>query len=409
MKLRSGVVSVGLVVACLAVAGSATAASPGVGTSVIGGQPVSTSQFPFMARIVAREGFIVSLCSGTVASANMVLTAAHCLLDESGAAFHPPASFEVLTGTGSLAVPGVVSRAERVVIDPNYVSSGSFGGWHDAGLIQLTAPIAAPPVKLATSQIWGPGTGGYIVGWGVTEPNGSPPSELQAGETVVQSTAYCQSEIGVRFHPLAELCTLDYPSYESATCNGDSGGPLLKVSNQELVQIGITSFGPEGCPTTAPRVDTRVDVVSAWVQREIAAHPPTPASPPAPPPPTRTTPVTRTSPAAAPPAPELPEVTVAQAKHNTFNVLRTDRKLASRFRVHSAYKVSCRSTSRTSASCAVSWYSRPNDYWGGVTIFEELEGTTAVWNYRYTIRAVNDYCYWQSGHRRRCPVRFIRG
>jgi hypothetical protein len=349
-----------------------------------------------MARIVAREGNTIYTCSGTVVSVNMILTAAHCLLNESETAFLRPEGFEVLTGSGSLAVPGTVSTAQRLVIDPNYISSGSFGGWHDAGLIQLTSPITAPAVKLATSQVWSAGTLGYSAGWGLTEPEPSDlPQEMQVGETVVQSTTYCQNEIGALFHPVAELCTLDYPSYESATCDGDSGGPLLMVENHELVQIGITSFGvEEGCPTDSPRVDTRVDVEAAWVHREIAAHPP-PAAPKAP--------------APSPPAsPELPLLTTAAAKHDTFNVLRTDGRLRSRFRPHTGYRVSCRRLSKTSVQCGVSWYRSPNDYYGSVTIYYAFEGSKVVWGTRFTIHWVNDYCYFYSGHRGSCRVNTAR-
>jgi secreted trypsin-like serine protease len=386
--------STAVVLACVLSAGPASA-NTRPRTSVIGGQPASIASYPFMARITASEADTGFMCSGTVVSPNMVLTAAHCLLNESETAFLPLSSFRVMTGSASLAASGPVSTAERLVIDSGYVSSGSFASWHDAGLIQLTAPISAPAVKLATSQIWEPGTLGYIVGWGVTEPEQSElPEQMQVGETVVQSTSYCQSAIGTHFHPVAELCTLDYPSYESATCNGDSGGPLLMVNGPELVQIGITSFGPKGCPTDSPRVDTRVDVEAAWVQHEIASHPPREApKPPAPP---------------APP-PKLPLLTTSEAKHDTFNVLRTDARLRSRFRIHAGYRVSCRRLSKTSVKCNVNWYQRPNDYWGSVTIFLTWAGSEPVWGYRYTIRGVNDWCYWYSGHRARCPIQTIRG
>lgn len=392
-------VVVALLVAAAAPAEQASG-SAGAQTHVIGGKSASVAEFPFMARVLDTEGSSSSLCSGTVVAPNMVLTAAHCLLNEAETAFRAPEGFRVKTGTSSLASPGVVSTVQRIAIDPEYVSSGSYGGWHDAGLIQLSAPIAAPPAQLATSQIWGPGTRGYVVGWGLTESEGNPPAEMQVGETVVQSTTYCQSAIGPQFHPLAELCTLDYPSYESATCNGDSGGPLLMVRSKELVEIGITSFGiEEGCPTDSPRVDTRIDVEAGWVQREIAAHPP-----PEPPKAGASAPAAPT----ALPTPELPTLTISAAKRDTLDVLRTERKIRPRFRAHSQYRASCRSVTKVSVRCAVGWYRRPDDYWGTVTIFLGWEGTEPVWDYRYTIRSVNDWCYWYSGHRPRCPIGTIR-
>jgi hypothetical protein len=309
-------------------------------------------------------------------------------------------------------VPGTVSGAERLIVDPAYQTVGSLAGWHDAGLIVLSTPVAAPAVSLATAQIWGPGTPAYAVGWGRTG-SGELPGEMQAGETVVQSTGYCQGEIGPAFHPAAQLCSVDYPSYATGTCNGDSGGPMLMVGGSELVQIGITSMGPEGCQTDLPRIDTRVDVESAWVAREIAAHPPagtTPVTPPssAPVPKTATPASAPTAPAPAPTA-KLPRLTTAAALRNTFSAVRTDRRVGARFRVHSGYHAECHSTSTTTAACNVRWFSGPDDYWGSVSIFEEWKGTTPVWNYRYSIRSVDDWCYWHSGHRARCRISTYRG
>ncbi|HSC21390.1 MAG TPA: serine protease [Solirubrobacterales bacterium] len=367
---------------------------------MIGGESASIAKFPFMARVFDREGTSSSLCSGTVVSPNMVLTAAHCLLNEAETAFRAPEGFRVATGSSSVTSSGVVSSAQRLVIDPNYVASGPWAHWHDAGLIQLSSPIAAPTVHLATTQIWEPGTQGFVVGWGLTEAEGSPAIDMQLGETVVQSTAYCQSAVGLQFHPLAELCTLDYPSYESATCHGDSGGPLLMVPGNEFVQIGITSFGiEEGCPTDSPRVDTRIDGEAGWIQREIAAHPP-----PEPPTPSPSVPEAPN----ASPTPDLARLTISLAKRETLNVLRTDRSARLRFRTHSQYRISCRSVAAVSVRCGVNWYRRPNDYWGTVTIFLTREGKESVWDYRYTIHSVNDWCYWYSGHRPRCPIGTIR-
>ena len=417
MRRLAGMLVGTIVVASLVWSGAASARTPV--TSVVGGTPASITRFPFMARIRATEGGYEYTCSGTVVAPNMILTAAHCLLNESKTAFLNPSGFEVLTGTDDFYVPGVVSTAERLVIDPSYQPTGPLAGWHDAGLIQLTAPIAAPAVTLETSEAWGAGTPGYIVGWGLTE-EGMLPSEMQAGETVVQSPSYCQGAVGPEFHPLAELCSIDYPSYESATCNGDSGGPLLMVSNHELVEIGITSFGiEEGCPTDSPRVDTRVDVESAWVEREIAAHPPepVPAPPPEPAPvPTPAPPAPQPSapspsssgspsvpaPTQPPASPEPPRLTATMARHDVFRVLRTDRHLAWHFRAHRRYRSSCRVTHAAHAQCNAGWLVGALRYWGIVTISEAWEGSTPVWGYHYWIHRSNRRCRARLSHRRRC-------
>lgn len=373
---------VGVVILLLAALGAnpASASANGAHASVVGGTPAPISQFPFMARIVTHEPGGEGICSGTVVSSNVVLTAAHCLYENGE--FVPPEDVEIVTGTNIAGGGGVVSAAEELIIDPSYIESGLFFSWHDAGLIVLAAPISATPVKIATAP-WPAGTGAAVVGWGATDPSGEGPATpvMQQGRTVVQKATYCQRAIGSAFHPAAEICSVDYPTYQSATCYGDSGGPMLAVQNGEYVEIGITDWNTEGaCTTEAPRVDTRVDVEYRWIVREIESH-----------------------------APRLPTLSTGEAKHDTFNVLRTDGRLRRHFSGHGGYKVSCSRSSRTSARCYPSWWRGPRDYWGQVRISLAWDGPEAYWYYGYNIRSVNDYCYWYSGHRGRCPIQEIHG
>lgn len=360
----------------LAAMGPPALASSYADTSVVGGTPAARGALPFMAYIEVDEGSELTACSGTVVSSNIILTAAHCVLNQAETGFRDSEAVRVLTGTNNILSGGTVSNVERLAIDPSYRSSGAYARWHDAGVVQLTGPVSAPAVALSTVAP-SVGTAGTIAGWGVTSPYQEGPSpELEIGRTVVQTSNWCRSAIGPSFHPLAEICTIDYPTYAAATCHGDSGGPLLKVISGQYVEVGITSFGiEEGCPTNAPRVDTRADVEAGWVRREISSHPP-----------------------------ELPRLSNPEATADTFSALSTDSRLRSRFQGRSSYRISCYRISDTSRRCGVSWYRPPNDYYGYVTIYITWEGSQVVWDYRYTMRWVNDYCYFQSGHPGRCPV-----
>jgi trypsin len=383
-------------------AASAADGSAGPQTRIIGGQPASIAQFPSMAMIVSMQEGSVSLCSGTVVSPNMVMTAAHCLIDRTKLALLPPESLSVMTGSARLSDPGTVSTAQRLVVDPRYLPSGVGPGSHDAGLVQLADPVAAPAVGLATARIWEAGTPGYIVGWGKTEPDQSwPIPEMQVGRTVVQSEGYCESVLGPSFQPLSQLCMLDAPSFESATCSGDSGGPLLIPSEGELVQIGIHSLAPLGCLTDSPQIETRVDAVAGWVQGEIAAHPPLgEPRPPAPAPPSAPPPTL--------PPEETPSLTVARAKLEAFKALSTNPRLRSHFRPRSGYRVFCRLRAETSARCQVSWHRATKYYWGNVVVFSGRDGPQATLRYRYTLRFVEDGCNRRSD-RGRCPIRVLKG
>lgn len=357
-------------------------AEDGARASIVGGEPVSSGALPFLAFIVSAEGAEAVTCTGSLVSPTLVLTAAHCLLNEEGNSFRAPESFGVYVGITNVSEAAAHrSSVNRLAVDPSYRTYKGIPTGHDAGLIELSAPVPQAPISLATSEIWRGGTGALQAGWGDTysgQPNLT--TELLKATTVVQSEALCQKRYGTSFHPLTQMCTLDYPSYARTTCQGDSGGPLLVVQNHEWVDIGITSFGRTGCPTTEPTVYTRVDVEAPWIQANIEKS-----------------------------APILPLLTMTEARGDTFNVLQTDGRLRGKFSSHGGYRVRCSRNSGTAVVCYPSWWKGPDDYRGKVVISLGWEGSEVVWFYRYVIKAVNDWCWWHSGHRGQCTIRTVNG
>lgn len=378
---KAQILSTLVVLLSIAVFPSSAHAELGAQASIVGGEPVSSGALPFLAFIIGGEGEEAGTCTGSLVSPTLILTAAHCLLNEEGTAYRAPASFEVYVGITTLSEAATHrSTVSRIAVDPNYRIFKGIPLGHDAGLIELSSPVTQAPVALATSEIWHGGADALQVGWGDTyaeQPELT--EELLMASTVVQSRRFCQNRYGASFHPLAELCTLDYPGYVGTTCQGDSGGPLLVVRDRQWVVIGITSFGVVGCPTDQPIIYTRADAEASWIQAEMGKE-----------------------------KPRLPLLTTADAKHHTFTVLRTEGRLKNKFNGHGGYRVSCRRNTRTAFACFPSWWKGPNDYWGKVVINLGWEGYEVNWFYRYEIRSVNDWCWWRSGHRGRCTIQSVR-
>lgn len=62
----------------------------------------------------------------------------------------------------------------------------------------------------------------------------------------------------------SQICVkTDNPPHQ--TCNGDSGGPLALISNNQL--IGLTSFGGKSCTAGLPAVFTRLNTQKSFIQR----------------------------------------------------------------------------------------------------------------------------------------------
>ena len=365
------------------------ATAPPFRPNIVGGSTAPQGTWGFMAFIVHSDasGNPDFLCSGTVVSPNVVLTAGHCTVDGATGMPFSASGYAVVTGAVDWtdASRRQVSPVSRVIPNPGYNLATTTG---DAGLLVLSVPITAPAIRLAGSsdqQQLQPGTGAGIAGWGNTSgSSGSvPPTQLRQAPTVVQSASYC-AQHAPAFDASSELCALDYPSVAAGTCVGDSGGPLVAAdSNNRDVEIGITSRGPADCSTTLPDVYTRVDQISAWAAGWIAAVAPAPPTP--------------TPPSA------LPQMGSNDAKSYVHQTLAG--VFGRTFTHAQRYTATCNRKSRTRFTCGVTWFSSPNHYFGSVTVYyrRRPDGTVA-WDDTYAISSVNDHCYFHSRHSRRCLV-----
>ncbi len=246
--------------------------------SVIGGSQAPPGSFPYMALVRFEHGSQSYPCSGTLVSSDVVLTAAHCVMDLSSGTLRGPAGFSVLTREGGRS-RGRVSRVSRVAIDPAllWLVPSETPVRADAALLRLSAPVSAPPVRLAR-EVPAAGTPVLMVGWGRTAPGGELPKAPHSGKALLGDPAYCSSQFD-GFDSSALLCAVD-PAHRYSTCDGDSGGPLLAAARGggRPVEVGITSFGEAGCSTEAPQFYTRADYIAPWVSRKIAAWAPRAAS-----------------------------------------------------------------------------------------------------------------------------------
>jgi secreted trypsin-like serine protease len=192
-------------IACLGMlmgAGSAAAAhgrGRQVRPQIVGGQSAPTGSLPQLAFIVdqvsASEAY---LCTGTVLSANVVLTAGHCAEDETTGALEPASGFHVVTSRldWSDTSVGQVSDVSQVIVDPSYNPTTHVD---DVALLVLSTPTTAPAITLANSSdlpLWQPPTEVEIAGWGLTDGSDpdSLPTQLQWATTVNNppATADCR-------------------------------------------------------------------------------------------------------------------------------------------------------------------------------------------------------------------------
>jgi secreted trypsin-like serine protease len=276
--------------------------------NIVGGSDASGSSLGMVAYVIYNAASGSFLCSGTIVSPDVILTAGHCAENESTGVTDTAADYQVLTGTQSLSVPGQVSAVTTVIPYPTFNPATLSG---DAAVLVLATPTTAAPVALASdptdAYLYDGGTATVITGWGIDDSAEDLPNDLQYGYSIVQNASYCTQHVSnLPFSPLSQLCAIDTPSYADGTCNGDSGGPILASVSQTWVEIGLTSFGASNCSTAQPGFFTRTDSIYSWVESEIEAHPPATPAPPTAAPPAPVTPTAPTTPA-TPATHPLPE------------------------------------------------------------------------------------------------------
>jgi secreted trypsin-like serine protease len=240
-------------------------------SAIVGGHFAKNGQFPWLARIVARRGKLVVVCTGTVVAANLILTAGHCADDAQTGVPREPTDYEVRTAAyfaGQLI--SQFSRVSRVLVYPGFERSSGVG---DAALLELSTSTTAPSIRLASeTDYWPAGTPAVMTGWGraggATRRTDRP--FLRWANTVVQSPEWCAAQLR-GFYVQRQLCAMNPPGDDTAGCAGDSGGPLLVKRGGQTIEIGVLNGSVVRgsrvvrCLTTEPTVYANSSVISRWV------------------------------------------------------------------------------------------------------------------------------------------------
>lgn len=219
--------------------------------SIVGGYPVPpTTSYSWMAALLDHEDNGGSdrerlFCGGTLIRPDVVLTAAHCLVDRYGEAASAD-SMQVLLGRRRLSSSqeGERHNVASITVNPRYLD-GDEG--YDVGLIKLSEPTGAAPATLVSSHDeWAPGKAATVFGWGLTRNGGSTADALHQVTLPIQKDSYCRVAYRPDYHASLMLCAGKRRGSVDS-CQGDSGGPLtVRNAFGELRLAGVVSWG-NGC------------------------------------------------------------------------------------------------------------------------------------------------------------------
>jgi trypsin len=205
---------------------------------IVGGQEAKSGQFPWQAALILLpEGGRGSrlTCGGTIITARVVLTAAHCL-------HFPPHSYQVLVGRVSsnlgaeeahqqkLSVvkyvkhPQFEARVYKNDIALLYVRSSYGQGmwWND--WVLPACLLSSPSQDMFKENIVG-----TVSGWGLVQEGGYEVSPtLQHVDVHIQNIGYCKDSFSsvTSFSEDNQFCAGEQGGGRDS-CSGDSGGPFL--------------------------------------------------------------------------------------------------------------------------------------------------------------------------------------
>ncbi|MFH2009403.1 MAG: trypsin-like serine protease [bacterium] len=211
-----------------------------------------------------------NFCSGTLIAPEVVLTAAHCVVDIS------PTLLEVFFGND---VDAAGERREVVEVMPHPLYEPDLIRY-DLGLVRLGSPAPADatpipylPVNLALTAA-DQGALVDFVGFGQTENNTSGLKLIATGAI----TRVCDGPDQCTWNgaPVAPAA-FAYSMVDGGPCHGDSGGPAFVVRQSREYVAGVTSYGDADC--TFYGVSTRPAAYAAWIDAFIAGVPEDCASP----------------------------------------------------------------------------------------------------------------------------------
>ncbi|KAF3693267.1 Suppressor of tumorigenicity 14 protein -like protein [Channa argus] len=238
---------------------------------IVGGQNAEEGEFPWQVSLQVKS--YGHVCGATIISPQWLVTAAHCVQDDTKIRFSQPGTWEAHLGLHNQQQIGssVVKRnLKRIIPHPNY---NSYTFDNDIALMELDSPVPyseyiKPICMPAATHDFPAGNTVWITGWGATREGGSAATVLQKAQVRIINSTVCNSLMGGAITSRM-LCAGVLTGGVDA-CQGDSGGPLSSPTGTRMFLAGVVSWG-DGCARrNKPGIYTTVTKFRGWIKEKTS-------------------------------------------------------------------------------------------------------------------------------------------
>jgi len=231
----------------------------------VGGQEAPEGRWPWMAYVMITDGTMSWSCGGSILNEEWIITAAHCVSEDTLMRFS-----YVRLGTHSLVGHSLYYRGiSHITIHPDY--SDYSVPLNDIALMKVEKKIPLSELVSAVAlpspeEEFTPDTECWVTGWGAIEEG-----EPLEGKMILQEVKIplvTQDDCREAYSDLTDgMICAGLPEGGKDSCQGDSGGPLVCKGKHGFVQVGIVSFG-HGCARAGnPGVYTRVTEYEDFIKK----------------------------------------------------------------------------------------------------------------------------------------------
>ncbi|TDD28701.1 trypsin-like serine protease [Actinomadura sp. KC06] len=202
-------------------------------------------------------------CTASVVGKRTILTAAHCMIDVTGAKSYVYGDDD-LNSSGDEVFR---TKVAKFVTHPQYRQANDWKKGYDVAVVTTEDDIPVPQSQWAKvagsgdSALTQPGKSGVVLGFGKHQPG-----ELYTTTLPINDPNGCQV-FDVRVNGEVMLCT-GYDDGHTGICSGDSGGPFTV----DGVVVGVVSWGAGTCDRYG--VMARLtNEMGDWAKKTIGTEP----------------------------------------------------------------------------------------------------------------------------------------